>query len=286
MIYIISMIRSDSTRIMHYRGFDTCSESVILMGPDLIKDLIENTSIKIENATILDNNIIISKWIKEIHTISEEIVDDKVVNRHYGAKHIIIGKIDSGYKVVDYMGKVAVVYEQEEIKELVKIGSTANCRIIASIDGEKLETIGVHNIQRDVAFETLIAAKYSRFIAKTKMLGFGAVTFDYIIENSEVKLKKYTGTSQDIILPPFITVIMKDAFRIKGIKNLKLSEGLKIIGTHSFACSGVERVEIPSTVELICEGAFYGNDKLFNSGCNINTDRFKLRNNKTIILRN
>ena len=280
MIYIISILRSDSHRIPHYRGFETCSESVLIMTPKLIKEIIENTSIKIANATIKDNAVMLTKWVEDINTESEEVVDNRVVCRHYGAKHIIIAIAGNKYKVVDNAGKVVVAYKQEEMLDLARRARAANCRI----NGEKLETLDTYNIKKDEEFEKLIAVKYNSFLAKTKMLGLEDVTFNYTIENHEVTLVRYTGSAEDIILPPFITSIRKDAFRVTSIKTLKLNEGLKIIGSQAFARADIARVDIPSTVELIGTGAFRHNNKLFTNKGEVNTDRFKLLNNKTIVL--
>ena len=93
----------------------------------------------------------------------------------------------------------------------------------------------VYEIEEDREFEKIIQSKYNSFIAKTVMLGYAGITFEYLVENYEVILTKYTGTSNDIVLPPFVTAIGKAAFAHKNVVRLKLNNGLKIIGGR---CTG------------------------------------------------
>ena len=110
----------------------------------------------------------------------------------------------------------------------------------------------------------------------------------YEIENSEVRLKNYTGSNNDVILTQFITAIMKDAFRGKYIKTIRLNHGLKVIGEaafyHAGSSSSLESIEIPETVEIIGDDAFTGNRKLAKTDGKINTERFKLLSDKTVVL--
>ena len=283
MIYIISILKSDSTEIINYKGFDSLSESIILLSPDLMKSIIENTNITVVSTEIKNNDIVLNNWVKKIHTESKEFIDGKITKRHYGTKYLAVATEESSYKLVDFAGNI--IYKQkEEMKDLVKQGDVANCKIINSTTGEKLETIDTYRIQQDAEFETLIQNKYNRFTAKTKMLGLGDLTFTYGIENHEVKLTKYTGTAKNVIIPTFITVIMKNAFRSEELATLQLSEGIKVIGSRAFYNGNLEHIEIPASVELVSQEAFGYNNKLFSNNGELNTDRFKLGSNKTLVL--
>ena len=55
--------------------------------------------------------------------------------------------------------------------------------------------------------------------------------------------------------------------------------------TSNVRLDGIQRVEIPSTVELIGHGAFIGNKRLFNRENELNEERFKLLDNKTVVLK-
>ena len=64
------------------------------------------------------------------------------------------------------------------------------------------------------------------------------MSFDYMIEGTNVKLKRYTGTTKYVIIPKFITSIMARAFDNCKIETLTLEEGLGAIGAYSFGdCS-------------------------------------------------
>ena len=285
MLYIIYMQKKDDSNNTLYKIFDTHSESLMSIETDLLTEIILNTKMHVVNASIQNGKILVKNWINGIYT---------EVNKHgnkqqYGSSYVLIRKEKDEYKLVDIKGDITYYKMTLELKDLIRSGEVANCIFKYDSGESSIETEDVQIIHKDTNYEQLIDTKYTQFINKTRLLGYGDMSFTYTIEGQEVRLEKYTGTSKDIIMPSFVTAVRQEAFILKDIKTLRLNEGLKIIGTRAFASYHNSRllgqVEIPSTVEMLGAGAFYGNDKLFDSKYNLNTDRFKIRNNKTIILK-
>ena len=79
---------------------------------------------------------------------------------------------------------------------------------------------------------------------------------DFVIENGV--LKKYTGTSADVIIPDGVTEIGDSAFQdCSSLSSMVIPEGVTSIGMAAFkGCSSLSRIEIPSSVTSIGEGAF------------------------------
>ena len=287
MLYIISTIQHNPERDITYKGFDTYSDSVMTLRGDILKNAILNNNIQVVNASIQGGNIAIKDWGRGLDLETAECVDVNYIVKHSGPKYVLLAEKNNWYKLVDYTG-VLHELDTEAMKATVRKGEVANCSLANTKEGSKLKAVDIYTIQKDREFESLIKSKYEIFIAKACILGYGNVSFEYEIENHTVRLIKYNGSSKDVILPSFITAIKKEAFYWKGIKTLNLNEGLKAIGAMAFGTNeytdGIERVEIPSTVEIIGLGAFMVNDKLFRSGSDLNTDRFVLLNTKTIVL--
>ena len=281
MIYIISILKDANGNPLYYRGFDIHSESSLLLGSDRLKEII-NAKIEVANASIINNEIVIGKWLTEIYSQRPYIAPGKFETKCNGAKYVLVTKEHTKYKLVEHLGNTDTLSEKK-LKDLARSIEIANCRLIGNDLAGEIETMGVYDIKHDTKFEELIHFKYRSFIAKTAMLGYNDMTFNYIIENHEVKLRQYTGSSKDIILPSFITVVMKNAFKDMNIKTLNLNEGLKLIGEKAFNNGDIEKIEIPSTVKLICIGAFGFNKRLFDYS-RLNTNRFKLKSNNTVVL--
>ena len=264
MIYITCIIKNSKTD--GFMGFDTSSSSPVILTAKVLTDIILNTKIKVANASIHNNTIVIKEWANGLATRSG--------NTYSGPKYVLIAKERYIYKIVDYSG---FMYSMGllEIKELIESKNIANCYYR---EDQSIESEDVYEIQLNEEFEKAIQDKYNSFIAKAIVLGCGNMTFSYEIENDEVALTKYTGSSVDIILPPFIAAIKKGAFSNTGIRTIKLSNGLKNIGAMAFSFCKIERIEIPKSVELIGWKAFAQNKH------NISMSRVKLQNDKTIIL--
>lgn len=91
-----------------------------------------------------------------------------------------------------------------------------------------------------------------------------ADNFTFTVENDEVTITGYNGTSDGVLTVPDeidglpVTVIAENAFRNqKNITEFILPDGLKAIGQYAFReCAQLEKVEIPSGVKTIERGTF------------------------------
>ena len=287
MLYVICILKRDSENVELYRVFDTCSDSVMLVKPELLKSIIINTSTQVVNASIVDKNIVLKDWVNGIATEEKIFKSKDSGDERSGPLYVLLATENNICKVIVSDGRITRI-NKENFKILVENGEVANCSIGELKGVTKIKTEDIYKIQKDAEFEKIIASKYESFIAKTILLGYKNITFNYDIENHEVRLSRYTGLNKEVILPPFITAIMKDAFRGTGVKAIKLNHGLKVIGETAFypggRSTGLERVEIPESVEIVGNSVFMGNHNLANSDGTLNTQRFKLLGDKTVVL--
>ena len=276
MLYIISVLNYPKLGTT-YMALDTCSDSVVGISSEFLKNIIQYTKTQVVNASIQNDNIVIKKWVNKLSTYT----NTGRSNEHSGATHVLLAtKPDSMYKIVDHHGTVSNVW-RKDVRKLANYDTIANCN-------DRLEFEDTYEITSDAEFIASIAAKYAIFIAKSALLGIGDAGFRYDIENHEVRLLKYTGSSVNIILPSFITAIAQNAFYNANIRTIKLNEGLKVIGARAFVTKEttglLERIEIPESVEMICNKAFVNNPRLVKSDGTLHSDRFIMRNKKTIVL--
>ena len=197
---------------------------------------------------------------------------------------ILVAKENNTYKIISCHGIIAKI-SSRKLNGLINNNQIVNCRL----EDNKFISTDTYEIIPNKEFENTIAEKYEAFQAKALLLGYGSISFEYEIENNQVKIRKYTGSSTNIILPSFITVIMKNAFDNVNVETIELNEGLKLIGVGAFVAENkipqLRFVEIPSTVELIEPKAFSFNYNTLKYGVDPKDTKFKLRSNKTIILR-
>ena len=286
MIYIICIQKDVKGKITGYRAFETRSKSKLELTLDCLRRLILNSTIKVVNATIKNNSIVIKEWANRIATeINESGLKEVKIE---GCKFILLAKKDDLYNIIKYNGEETEFITKKMLIDITAKGIVANCRITEMAECNKTETEDVYTIQEDREFEAFIKEKYNIFIAKTKMLGYKTTTFEYNTENKEVRLTKYTGREKDAIIPPFVTAIKENAFNYRTIEALRLSEGLKVIGTDAFntwgSSEGFKNVVIPSTVELIGNDAFRGNFKLAHHSGAKHKKYFEILSEKTIVL--
>ena len=283
MLYILSLYMRENGEFLYYRVYETSSESVMLILETELKNIILNSNIQVVNASIQNNEIKLNSWANGVASQHGSHFGHKF----YGSKYVLLAMRKDTYKISDYEGNVFYIGDIE-LKALIKSKQIANCIITETAEGSKLIAKDVYEIIKDKEFEQDIDSRYKNFLNKAIMIGYKDMTFDYSIENHVVKLRKYTGSNKNVLLPSFITAIVQDAFKNTTIEAIRFSTGLKVIGQKAFAThgksKGVDRVELPETVDLVGIGAFMENVKLFKSDGNINSDRFKIHNDKTIIL--
>ena len=199
-------MKSHEDKIVSYSLFDTCSNSTMIVEPNILREILLNTSLKVVNANIQNNNIVIEeKWEKDLATFKGTGCKQKFS----GVRFVLIAhNEDNTYRVVDFNGDISNIWE-EDLQDLIEYNNITN-------------TQNEYQIVKDKEFEKSIAVKYNKFIAKTRLLGMGDNTFDYEIENQDVRLVNYTGENKNIILPSFITAIMTGAFSNVSIKTIQM----------------------------------------------------------------
>lgn len=298
MIYVIGLLRHSSKAdgsILRYMLMDTLSESYMQVTPNKLKHIISNFNTQVVNANIHNDNIELHEWVKDIILMTSEISGKGFINSvNYGenlprerCSFTLLASEGNTYKVTRYNGDIAKL-PLHKLETLVGQGEVANCSIVNNKGKSEITGIDTYEIIADEKFEESIALKYKAFKAKAMVLGYGSISFDYEIENHQVKLKRYTGLSKNIILPSFITAIKANAFRETTMETVNLNEGLKVIGNRAFApmskSDGLDGIEIPSTVEIVGSGAFSNNYKMVKSNGALNISKLKLRNEKTIVI--
>lgn len=139
-------------------------------------------------------------------------------------------------------------------------------------------------------FEVKIKKEYDMFTTKCSLIGID-IQFEYRVDGEDVILTNYTGTSQKVIIPKFITIIGKNAFSVfwtkryknKHIRSIKLNNGLKKISEGAFSFCKAKELIVPTTVEIIEKGAFYNSTLLDRNLENIESSKVKLINKSTIV---
>ena len=298
LIYIIGTIQDKDGNTISYTGFDARTDSSMNLPTELLKHIIEDTTIKVVNASVQNKNIVIKEWPHKLSSSLSRVGEGGIGNVYSGPNFVLLALESIIYKAVDCCGYTYSFYENELV-DMAWTKNIANCilidpdiayqqynnsTILTTKRGDKILALDISIIKTTEEFKNSIKEKYNAFIAKAIMLGYGKITFKYTLENQEVKLTEYTGSSKNVILPPFVSHIMSGAFSGLHLETLKISEGLKTIGKHSFQANELSHVEIPESVELVGVNAFSFNAKLYNGKNSLRRERFILQNSKTIVL--
>ena len=269
MLYILSIIETPNNETMAYTVFETSTESYFKAYTDTIMELVIRHKLNLKNMKLVGGKIVPEQFCK----IHKECRDATI-----GPPYTLLCQVDSDTFKLAFYTEDAIYVSGEKLKELIASNAVGNCILQ---DGTYKST-GTYSVDYSTPFKKYIAEKYKIYVAKSALLGRN-MTFEYIVEGREVKLTKYTGTANDVIVPKFITSIMTRAFKNSGITKLVLDDGLKSIGAFSFAHCDIAELVIPKTVEIICGGAFYKNKELVR---NIGeyTHKIKVLNKRTVIL--
>ena len=268
MLYLIKHRKANLIWNIYYI-YETHTESIIKGDEIFIIGLINKSGLKIENVYTEGNKVKIKPWPNYVSAEGMNEADR-------GFIYVLLGRENNRmFKLVNTLGDKLYVYE-ERLKELIEADRVENCTYEKYEDKETIyKSMDTFNIKTDSKFTSNINKKYEEFRAKTLLLGLD-ISFEYIIENDEVKITKYTGKSKRILLPNFITTICKEAFKNKGITSLELNVGLKYIGNKAFEDNHITDIRLPKTLELVGQEAFQ-----YNGRCNV----YKKSNSKTIIIK-
>ena len=257
MLYIISIEETRSSN-NSYTIFETSTDSSFIGDLEFLKKLTFEYKLDTANVCLDNNEIALKQWFNKVHY--EKYSNDRW-ERHKqistGADYVLLCKTACDtFKLVAYNGEVGYA-SSESLKISLEENQVANCKIVNG----NYEYIDNYNADADSQFVREIAEKYERHIALTNMLGRN-MTFEYIIEAKEVKLKRYTGETKDVIVPNFITSIMIKAFDGTKIETITFGNRLTSIGRQAFRLCNLSEVIIPESVQLICPDAFELNKRL------------------------
>ena len=252
MLYVIKIEETGDTDVV-YHLFDTHTESTFKVTNDEAARLTAKLKLKPMNFSFVSGKIQIKQWPNKIAHYSN---GKKVIY----SENILLSKLNEDrFKLVcaKEIGKISYC-GANTLMSLVEMNKLANCNYIDK-EHKIYKSIDTYNTKNNLEFIKSIELKYAEFKAKTALIGLD-ISFEYIIENEDVKITIYTGKSTKVILPNFITCICKKAFAYKEIKEVKLNERLKFIGNDAFYGNEIDYIEIPENVQFVGQGAFYYND--------------------------
>ena len=253
-----------------YDLFETHTESILKVGKTGLIEILEDHRLEAKNIHINNGKIQIKDWPNSIQAHSSR-------EAYAESEYILLGRLsDNWFKVVNTSGEVEQMSEAR-LKQAIDSGEIANCDVING-DERIYRSTDTYKMNTDPKFEADINKKYTEFTAKSALLGLH-ISFDYEIENNDVKIIKYTGKSPKAIIPSFVTTICKGAFQFSWLKQLTLNNGLKYIGNEAFTGNSLKCVELPETVEFVGQSTF-GYDGL---GVN-SSEKYKKLNPNTLIV--
>ena len=268
MIYLLSTEKDTGSNDALYNLFETHTESTLEVNESYLTDIIGILKLKVKNVGLDGTNIQIKEWPHSL----------EYAHNNYGAKnsrYILLAQIDKDkFKITALNGFVSYI-DTQSLRAKITADKVLNCTHTKNLD--------TYTIKKDIEFEKLIAQKYEVFRAKSMILGMDT-SFEYKIENAEVKLTNYTGQSELVILPNFISTIVNAAFSYKGIEEIRLNENLRYIGNRALQGNNLKQIIIPNSVKLIHRTAFIDNKKSFYDGDEFEATKIKILGKDTIIL--
>ena len=273
MLYLISL-EEDKGKIDSYVFFESHTESFFRGDENFVRRILGKHGMRSVNLKVLGEAIRVKRWPNPLHRqsfglASRPIEDDK---------YVLVCKIDNDtFRLVD-TNEMICQLSGTNLKRYIKNNKVTNC----CVEDGVYKSIDTSTISSDTKFEESVDKQYERHIALTSLLG-QRMSFDYTIEGRSVKLKKYTGTNKNVIVPNFITTIMKNAFLSSKIEYITLNNGLRHIGDCAFGNCNISEIIIPESVEFICGDAFRWNTQLINDDCTYKST-IRLLNEKTTII--
>ena len=239
MLYLINTIKIKGGENI-YNMFETHTESRLKGSSNYVLKLINSCNMEPINIDIEETEISGKAWVQEITDLSNR---NKIC--------ILLAKIsDQSFKTLNFNNEI-VCMSEKDLKYNIDSKKVLNCLF----EQGEYKSIYTYNITTNIKFKQYIAEKYREFRAKTLMLGIDS-KFIYSIENEDVKILDYAGTSKKVVIPNFVTTICSNAFRNQNIQEIKLNRGLKRIGKTAFANNKIDYIEIPETVEFVGPQAF------------------------------
>lgn len=243
MLYVTSITKGGKIGI-----FETNTNSRLTLTPSELKLFMSNCNAELKNATLNGEQVQVKEWPHNITYSNGQ--------RYY--RGIFLAKVDEEtFKVLDTDG-VGRHISKDSLIYFIKDNQISNCKCIDSMTSNgdtQYYSTDTYEIKDNPEFREYVDNEYSKFIAKSKLLGQDN-RFNYRIEGEEVRIESYKGGNENFIVPNFVTSIGTEAFSYRNLRSIKLNQGLKFIGKRAFAGNEITEVNIPSTVEFVCDEAF------------------------------
>ena len=204
------------------------------------------------------------------------ICEDPALNK--GAGFTLLCQVNNTFKIVSRNRDIEYI----DFNQLKK-DTEENLITNAEIRDGKIHTVNMYKAIKNDQFEESIQKQYNRYEALSTVLG-SKMSFEYNIEGEEVKLVKYTGSNKNVIVPKFITSIIKEAFYDTEIEAITLEPGLKSIGSHAFDGCNLTEIVIPESVEFIGVWTFNGNMRLIKKEGGYKKDKITILNKNAVIM--
>ena len=186
MLYLVRYYENTKDMNIYYYMFETHTESILKMSKESLIQLITEYKMEAKNVYIKNGEIQIKKWPHNITKYTEK-------EKHSTVDHILLSKVtERSFKVFRFTDETLQITDTY-LKKIIRDGRVANCSYAK--DKEPVyNSIDTYETKTDTDFEKQIAKKYEEFRAKTLLLGMD-ISFKYVIENKDVKLKnKITST--------------------------------------------------------------------------------------------
>lgn len=282
-LFLIATIRDNAVGpILMYRILDTDTNTIKDLTIDKLIIALKNYNEEFKN--IRQNHEEHAKsFIKSnIDIDSFPVIDEngKLYSKNDTTALYKVAGYDK-YAIANYKGEVRELYKRT-IFRMRMTDMLHICNLSIGDSYTWTEVVEEKAIDK-VAFRENIDEQYKQFISKTSLMGLDN-RFEYSITDYDVTLTRYIGESEKVILPNFITIIGGYAFQpsmkfgnmaltvvknrnknnesTNGISSIKLNEGLRVIENGAFMGNRLSELVVPSTVEIICQNAVYGNDRL------------------------
>lgn len=264
-IFIIATKReSISSSVLKFRVVDINTREVRELAPQELESMINNSEESFHNIFRGTNKGKIGfRFDTGLDNLPIVDIENNLLSIN---KYVVISKVlqYNQYVISEYTGKVETVYKRK-LEYLGSISGIANMKFSGERHKERqleraVDILNFSANYEDKAFKKSIDNTYNIYKAKALVLG-NDWRFKYKVVGHDVILTKYIGTSVNVTLPKFITIIGFRAFDNKDIKitTIQLNEGLKVIDNLAFKGNKLKGVEIPSTVEVVGDLAFKEN---------------------------
>lgn len=293
LIAIAKIVKGNSDNIIKLRVLDTDKKKFKDIDCEQVVDAVVSNRDKYKDSNLYaikhKNDIY---YLKYIYSYIPDIEIDSVLEDDYW---YVFKKSDkyNRYLMTDMVGNIQEVVDVEaSMYNTCNVQYDTNRHIIF-VEG----LIADKRKHKGTEREREIKEEYDKFIAKTKLLGMDN-SFEYIVDGEDVIFAEYTGLSDKVIIPNFITIIGSYAFpnfdyanlereydEELNVKEIVLNKGLKKICYNAFYGLQIKEIVIPETVELIEKSAFVEcKVNVYNNGeRTLKKECIKLLNPNTIV---